>query len=515
LLLTPSYDRAWQPPQELPRLAGARVLSFDTETYDPRLKTHGPGWATGSGYVVGVSVATEDAAWYFPLRNALGQGCPWGTERVTGWLRDTLGSNTPKVGANLTYDVGWLATIGVEVRGRLYDVQHAESLLTDSGGVSLDALGKKYVGDGKETDGLYAWSSLTYGGAPGPGQRSNIYRCPMELVGPYAEADASLPLAVLRKQWPLLRAQGLLDVFDMECRLIPLLVAMRQQGVRVDVERAHLLYDKFMHDADRLLQQLADEAGKPVSVNSNADLGELADKLGLGYPRTPTGKPQFVSKWLAGHPHPVMQKVLEARQLLKLSGTFLKSYIIDGHVDGKLHGQFHQLKADGAGAKTGRFSSSTPNLQNIPARSDRGKLLRSLFVPFAGDTDWLKVDYSQIEYRFLAHFATGPGSDAVRSAFVADSKTDYHKMTQQLVASMTGLEIPRGPIKNINFGLLYGLGTAKLAKQIGVDADAANEMFAAYHKAAPYVRATMASVQAEVQALGFISTIMGRRTRFD
>jgi DNA polymerase-1 len=514
MLMLPAHNGHWSPPQELPRLAGAHMIAFDVETFDPRLAQRGPGWATGDGYVVGVSVATEDRAWYIPIRNAIDNGSPWGVDQIAGWLRDSLGSDTPKVGANLTYDVGWLRTMGVEVRGRLFDVQHAESLLTESGRVNLDTLGTKYAGEGKSSNALYEWCSMAYGGGADHKQRANIYRAPAALVGPYAESDAALPLLILRKQWPLLKERGLLEVFDLECRLIPLLIAMRRQGVRVNVERAEQLHDQFVRDAELILHDLSKQAGRDVSVNSNDDLGFLADKLNIRYSRTPTGKPQFLSKWLEDHPHPTMQQVLEARRLLKLSGTFLRSYIMEGHVDGKLYGEFHQLKADNGGAKTGRFSSSHPNLQNIPTRSERGKLLRSLFIPFDGDAQWLKVDYSQIEYRFLAHYATGKGADDVRRAYHEDARTDYHKMVQNMVLAMTGLEIPRGPIKNINFGLLYCMGIAKLARQIGIERRQAEDMFSAYHRGAPYVHATMKATQEEAQAQGYITTIMGRRTYF-
>jgi DNA polymerase I-like protein with 3'-5' exonuclease and polymerase domains len=515
VLLLPTHDTSWSPPHELPRLGDAKVIALDTETYDPRLMDRGPGWPMRDGRLVGVSVATEEQAWYIPIWNALGQPCPYGVDNVINWLKDTLDSpGIPKVGANLTYDIGWLSTVGVGVTGRLFDVQHAESLLTESGRVNLDALGMKYAGGGKTSNDLYRWCSLAYGGAPDHKQRANIYRAPMELVGPYAESDAALPLEVLRKQWPLLQEQGLLDVYDMECRLIRLLVAMRAQGVRVDVERAHRLYDQFTQEAQLILHDLAKQAGREISVNSNVDLGFLADKLGITYNRTPTGKPQFLAGWLEDHPHPTMQQVLEARQLLKLTGTFLDSYIIKGHHNGVLHGEFHQLKADGGGAKTGRFSSSHPNLQNIPVRSERGKLLRSLFLPFVGDTHWMKWDYSQIEYRMLAHYAVGMGAADVRAAYLADPRTDYHKMVQNMVLAMTGLEIPRGPIKNINFGLLYGMGMQKLSRQLGVEFVQAREMFQAYHKGAPYVDATMKATIAEAQDCGFVTTIMGRRTHF-
>lgn len=512
MFIPPPHTSMWSPPRELPDLSDARVIAFDTETYDPELLDRGPGWATNNGYVVGVSVAVPGHTWYVPLR----PGCEhYSPENVRAWLRSSLGSATPKVGANLAYDVGWLAAEGVEVKGKLYDVQSAEALLSETGRVALDYLGKKYLNLGKESNELYEWCSLAYGGAPDHKQRRNIYRAPMELVGPYAEADAELPLRIMDQQWPLLAEAGLLDVYDMECRLIPVLIAMRQQGVRVDVERAQELYDKFMKEAEQLLFELQMAAGREVSVFSNADLGALADKHNIKYGRTATGKPQFTADFLKDHTHPLMQQVAEARQLLKLSGTFLKSYIMEGNANGRVHGEFHPLRADLGGTRSGRFASSNPNLQNIPARSELGKLVRSLFIPFDRSQRWVKIDYSQIEYRCLAHFAVGEGADALRDAYTRDPHTDYHKFTQNLVEAHTGLTIERGPIKNINFGLLYGMGQAKLSRQIGIAKQQADDLFKAYHKGAPYVRATMQATMHEAQKLGYITTITGRRSYFE
>ena len=195
---------------------------------------------------------------------------------------------------------------------------------------------------------------------------------------------------------------------------------------------------------------------------------------------------------------------------------FIKSYILDNHVNGVVHGTFNQLRGESGGTRSGRFSSDTPNLQNIPIRTEIGKRIRSIFADKY--LPWRKYDYSQIEYRFLAHFAVdrGDGSaDAVRAAYARDPKTDYHVQTQNMVRSIASLEISRPHIKNMNFGLIYGMGEPKLARQLGVTASKAKEMFTAYHVGAPYAKATMQACIEEASLYGTITTILGRKSRFD
>src|SRR5690606_17141235 len=206
---------------EFPNLSAAKALSVDVETYDPELKKHGPGWARGKGHIVGIAVGTNDGyRAYFPMRHTIEKDTNLDPANVLRWAKDTLADNRPKVGANLTYDVGWLRWEGVPVGGMLYDVEFAEALLSESATVNLDDLGERYLGVGKTNDILYDWLSQYYGGKPSGEQRKNIYRAPPRLVGPYAEGDVDLPFRILNIQWGKLAEQGLLDIFEMECRLI-------------------------------------------------------------------------------------------------------------------------------------------------------------------------------------------------------------------------------------------------------------------------------------------------------
>lgn len=514
----PEIRGDWLPPTELPNLSSAVAIAVDCETKETDFD-HGPGWARGKGHIVGVSLAAVDrnknrGKWYFPLRHTVQPELNLNPESVFRYLREVLSTDVPKVGANLMYDLGWLAEEGVTVNGKLYDVQAAEALLSESGRTALEVLGQKYLGMGKESPELYAWCAAAYGGKPNGKQRSNIWRAPPTLVGPYAESDADLPLRIIEKQWGTLESEGLMDVFRMENALTPLLIRMRQEGVTIDVAAAEKMYDDLGPEIDSLNHQLSRMVGREVNVNSGSDLAIAFDRVGLPYKKTSSGAPSFRKEFLATVDHPLGKLIREIREHTRIRDTFIKSYLLDSHVNGKIYCQFHPLRSE-KGTRSGRLSSSDPNLQNTPGRTELGKRVRSLFIPDPGHFTWQKADYSQIEYRFLAHFAVGEGADALRDEYNKDPTTDYHKHTQQLVKAATGMDVARKPIKAINFGLLYGMGKKTLAKNMGVAADVSEEISEAYHAGAPYVKATMDAAAEEVRRLGYITTIMGRRSRFE
>ena len=512
----PVPETGWRPPSAFPDLRNTHVIALDVETYDPELDDYGPGWARGRGHVVGLSVAVgQQHKWYFPIRHEHEPEYNLPVDNVLRWANYTLSSNIPKVGANLIYDVGWLQHEGVCVRGKLYDVQNAQALLDESGDVNLDHLALTYLQRGKETNDLYQWLQKAFARAERYA-RKDIYRASPRLVGPYAEEDAALPLEILKRQWPLLAEQKLLHVFDIETRLIPLLIAMRFAGVRVDLEAAERLYTTLAEKISVLQSQLNALAGMEVVTGSGPSMARAFEKAGIDFPHTAAGNPSFGKNFLESVEHPIAKHVLEIRKLEKFQGTFVKSYVLDANVNGKIYCQFNQLRGDADGTRSGRFSSTKPNLQNIPSRdAEIAKMARSMYIPDSGHKQWRKYDYSQIEYRMLAHYAVGEGADDLRQRYKDDPRTDYHVYTQDMVKQIAGLAIERKPIKNINFGLLFGMGELKLARDLHLQAETAKNLFAGYHTGNPYVGATMKACMDEANLYGFISTILGRRSRFN
>lgn len=515
-------DTGWRTPKGFPNLSSAVAISLDTETYDPELLEHGPGWARGKGHIVGVSIGAVNAQgqrgqWYFPMRH---ETCPeqnMDPEAVLAWLRDTLSNpKQPKVGANLYYDIGWLRQEGVEVAGELIDVQYAEALLNEAGTVALEDLGKKYLGEGKESSIMYNWLADWKGGKPDGNQRKWIYCTPPSLVGYYAESDADLPLRLAEVLYPLMGKEGLLPLFRMECDLIRLIVDMRFEGVSIDLPKAEQTADMLKKRSEAVQAELRRIVGFEVNVNAAESLANAFRQLGLPYPQTAKGSPSFTKQFLESVEHPVAEMIREIRKCDKLRGTFIESYLLDSHVNGKVYGTFHQLRGEGNGTRSGRFSSSMPNLQNIPSRDDElAPLIRGMFIPDPGHPYWRKYDYSQIEYRMLIHYAVGVAGDNIRRYFWDNPDTDYHVYAQELVQLETGILIPRKPIKNINFGLIYGMGEATLANNLHMSRKEAAHLMEAYFKGVPFAKPTMEAAMMEAQRTGVITTILGRKSRFD
>jgi DNA polymerase-1 len=473
--------------------------------------------------VLGVAVGQGDWRAYFPIGHEIGSEDNMDPEMVGAWLRDQLSSpEQAKLGANIQYDVGWLGEIGVPVAGKLYDVQYAEALLYEAGDVSLEAIAQRTLNITKTSDVMLDWLRK-WSGSTKQALYEYIYKAPPRLVGPYAEGDVDLPLKVMPVLWAELVRDGLTDLFEMECGLIPLFIAMRRAGVSVDVPKAEeaseLLLEREMHFADIATHH----AGMEVNFNAPQQMAAAFDKLGLVYNRTDKGNPQVNKAALERANHPFTQAVLESKKYAKARSVFIESYIMDSHVDGKVFGQFHALRGRDGGTRSGRCASSTPNLQNIPSRDEEiGPMIRGLFIPDCGHKQWRCYDFSQIEYRMLAHFARGPGADALRAQYAADPRTDYHEVCLEMVAPYAGWDITgdgrkrwRKPVKNINFGLVYGMAEYTLGQNLGLDRKAAKQLFTAYHGALPFVSETMEDAMRECETTGMMRTILGRISRFD
>lgn len=529
----PVPDTGWTPPREFPNLSAATSLSFDVETKETDF-SNGPGWGRGKGHIVGVSLAAQArdgsrGKWYFPVRHEVEGHDNLDARGVFGFLRDTLHTPTPKAGANLLYDVGWLTTEGIYVQGPLHDIQFAEALIDEFAFVALDILGRKYLGQSKTTDALYEWLRQAYPETPKSETRGNIYRAPPRLVGHYAEDDADLPLSIIPHQYEEMLRQGLMTVYRLECDLIPLLIRMRLDGIAVDVPQAEKLYDDMQGDIRELYARIKAEYDYSISSTDSRQLGPLFARVGIDTPKTAAGNYSVEKEWLAGLEHPLGSIVRDIREREKLCGTFIQSYILDKNINGKVYPQFHPLKGDDNGAKVGRFASSDPNLQNIPSRTKLGKAVRKCFKPDDGHAYWCKLDYSQIHYRILAHFAVGPGSDALRAAYTNDKEMDYHQNVLENVALLMGWNTAdkehnafvRRPIKNVNFGLLYGQSEKALGRKTaayfgeGFTDAQTKGFFNAYFEGAPYVKPTMKAIGEEVQQFGYTTSVLGRRCRFN
>lgn len=491
-----------------PSLAGQGIIGIDCECYDPDLKEKGPSTYRG-GYIAGISVATEAGfAEYYPVAHECGENLP--KEKVFSWLKKQLAnSKQPKAGANLLYDMGFLREEGVEVKGELLDVLVAEPLLNENRlSYDLDHVAKDRIGRGKVEDEMIE-KIVSRFGKKNP--KANIWRMDPDDVRSYAIPDAQIPIDLFKAQKEELEKQELMPLFRMESALMPMLLDMRSRGVRIDVDRTQQMYDDLTKKQRLLEKKVKRKTGIEIDCWNPTSLAELFDFYGLEYPLTPkTKKPSFKADFLDNHSHPFTEDVRTIRQFDKLRGTFLESQLLGNQINGRIHCQFNQLKSDGRGTVSGRFSSSNPNLQFIPIRTEEGRMIRRLFLADVGQK-WYKIDWSQIEYRLIAHdaFTLGLRGAAEVVERYQDPEADYH----QILADMTGLS--RSRAKTINFGLAYGEGVAKLCAQLGLSFNDGDDLIRSFHRKAPFMKPLLKHFKRQASVEGRVITMFGRRRRYD
>lgn len=534
-------ETGWHSPRSYPNWHYAIGIGFDWEMKEYDFE-HGPGWGRGKSHIVGGSLDLlfpdgSTHTEYRPIRHEVEQEYNLPAESTIRFWKDVLESNIPKFGANLIYDIGSATTENINVKGDLFDCQFAEALLTQDEPVSLEACAHRLLGLHKQTSILYEWLAKAYGGEPTAKQRENIFRASPRIVGPYGEQDAKLPRLVLLKQAPELYAQQLWDLFRMECELIPLWVRMRLDGCRVDLDKAAQMKDVLTGEITIKERAIFDLTGRWLNVLSADELAPAYSALGVECPMTPeTKKASIRADWLADQVDPLSLLVLETRRFYKLRDTFIQSYILDAHVNRRIHGQFHPLRGEGArdesnGTVTGRLASSKPNLQNIPSRTALGKKIMSMYLPDVGDVCVESGDYSQIEYRAFMHYAIGPRSDEYRQKYVNDPKTDYHTMAVDAIKLETGIYIPRSSkevvaaggnlptgrltIKEVNFGKLFGVGKDKMAAMAHCPVPQATRVLDALAIVFPFIKPSQDQFSNEAKTLGYITTVLNRRYRFD
>ena len=494
----------WVKPTEFPDLRHADEIAIDLETYDPDLKTKGSGAVVGRGKVVGIAVATDGYAGYFPFDHEGGGNLD--KALVLKWFKDVCECSANKIFHNAMYDVCWIRAMGFKINGRIFDTMIAASLVNENRfRFDLNSLGWDYVGQGKNESELVN-AAKEWGLDP----KADMWKLPALYVGNYAQRDAEVTLALWKVMQKEITTQDITSIFDLETDLFPCLVDMKFKGVRVDTESAHKLKQKLSEQEKQLLLEVKKETGEECQIWAARSIAKIFDKLSLEYERTEkTQAPSFTKNFLSTHNHPLVKKIAKAREINKAHTTFIDTIIKHEH-KGRIHADINQLRSDQGGTVTGRFSYSNPNLQQIPARNkDLGPMIRSLFIPESG-CEWGCFDYSQQEPRLVVHYASldqDTSVFAVKDSYENDD-ADFHT----IVAKMA--DIPRSDAKTINLGLFYGMGKAKLQAELGVSKEKAESLFQIYHQRVPFVKSLMRSVSNRAQQRGQIRTLLGRLCRF-
>ena len=509
----------WEPPTELPVLRGKgyKLLSLDTETKDPDLTELGPGFRRGA-HVIGLSIGLESGyRAYFPFRHEGGGNMD--PDKVQRWMKTELnGFDGELVGANINYDLDGLANEGVTFPNvkAFHDVQVAEPLLDEWRlQYNLDALSHDYLGEGKEQE-LLERAAMAYGWQTEKQRKSNLYRLHSSYVGPYAEADADRPLRILPLQFKKLEAEDLMPIYHLERKLIPILVAMRRRGVRVDTAKAEKVKVELGKRRDELLAEARRLAGtSKVEFMQPETFYKALEDQGLKVPRTPkTKQPSIKKDFLERYApvNPLVNAIWQGRKMNTTINTFINGHILGSQTNGRIHCQFNQLKGDDSGT-IARFSSSNPNLQNLPARDEEiAPLVRGIFIPEDGEI-WQKDDYDQVEYRLLAHYAVGQGADEARRKYSEEPETDFHKYVAGLMGIDPEDKLKRKRVKNVNFAKGYGAKGFRLSQIMNCSVEEATELMEQYDRDLPFAKATFEACQYWMKKRGFVTTILGRKQR--
>lgn len=481
----------------LEKLKKAELFAFDTET-------------TSLNYlqarIVGMSFAVKAGeAAYLPLAHDY----PGAPEQLD--FDATLALMKPlledpkalKVGQNLKYDRHILLNHGIDLQGIAHDTM-LQSYVLDSTATrhDMDSLAEKYL----------SRSTIHFEDIAGKGKKQLTFNeIGLEEAAPYACEDADITLQLHHILWPQIQAIPSLEKVyrELEMPLLPVLNTLERNGVHIDIFMLQQQSDALAHDIDRLEKQAHESAGSKFNLGSTKQLQEiLYDQQQLPVrKKTPKGQPstaENVLQELADDGYELPQIIMQYRSLSKLKSTYTDKLPQQvNQQTGRVHTSYHQ-----AVTATGRLSSSDPNLQNIPIRTETGRKIREAFVAGKG-AKIMAADYSQIELRIMAHLS---GDKSLLNAFAEGE--DIHRHTASEIFGVEPDKVTsdqRRSAKAINFGLIYGMSAHGLSKQLGIERHQAAKYMDTYFERYPGVRNYMDNTREQAKKDGYVETIFGRR----
>lgn len=451
--------------------------------------------------IVGISMAIKEKnAVYIPMCH-IDESPQLNREDVLNLLKPLLENpKIKKIGQNIKYDYSVFKNHGITLQGIAFDTMLESYVLNSNANRhDMDTLALKYLG----------YNTITFEDIAGKGSKQLRFdQIPVEKAGIYSAEDADITLQLHHTLYPMLD-ETLRQVFhDIEMPLLVVLADMERHGVLIDADRLKQHGARLKTRINELEQEAIELAGRPFNLNSPKQLQEiLFDELNLPVvSKTPTGQPstgEAVLQELA-FDYRLAAVILEYRSLSKLVSTYIDT------LPNKINPQTHRVHTsyNQAVAATGRLSSSDPNLQNIPVRTEEGRLIRTAFIA-PPDYVLVTADYSQIELRLMAHLSQ---DENLLKAFA--NGWDIHAATASEIFHTPLDEVTkdqRRKAKAVNFGLIYGMSSFGLAKQLGVERQDAQRYIEVYFKRYPKVLDYMERTRAQAHRLGYVETVFGRR----
>ncbi len=475
----------------LKQLLQQTVVCFDTETTgrDPR-----------TAFPLGIAFAFQPHQAYYVV-------CPDDARQAQAVLEEFLplfeNVDIEKVGHNLKYDISLLKWHGIEIQGKLMDTMLAHSMKEPEMSHGLDYLAKLYLG--------YRPIPISDLIGPRGDEQKTLREVPLQRVAEYAAEDADVTLQVAEVLRPDIEKRGVSQVcHEIECPLIPVLVDMEFEGIRLDVKALKKFSKQLDAEIDQLRDAIYQAAGREFNIDSPRQLGViLYDELNLvANPRkTATGQYSTREAELLrlANKHQIVQDVLDYRNAVKLKSVYVDQLPASiNPATGRLHTHYSQTWT-----ATGRMQSNDPNLQTIPIRKARGREIRAAFVPRDENYLILAADYSQIELRIMADLS---GDAGMIEAFV--SGTDIHTTTAAKVFKVDPDEVTRemrDKAKTVNFGIIYGISSFGLQQRLNIPRAEANQLIKNYFEKYPGVKDYIDRTIEFAREHGYVATRTGRR----
>lgn len=476
------------------KLKQAELMCFDSET---------TGLDVISDTPIGVSLSVEkDEAYYIPLVSEHQSGL--NNDEIKSALQDVFSrKDLLKVGHNLKFDIQMLSNFGLNIEEPLADTMVASHLLDSTErSHSLDNCCLRY---------------LNYEKIPSKdllGDSGTMLDAPIDKLTQYACEDADYTLKLFHVLSPKLKEQGLWEVFtSIEMPLVPVIAHMEQSGIYLNTDHLESLSKRLDIRSKELAEKIHDLAGEEFNIKSPKQLQQILftklkihEELGVKrLKKTKTGYSTDNSVLEKLKDHPLVEALLEYRQVTKIKSTYVDTLpqLVNPKTH-RIHTSFHQT-----GTATGRLSSSDPNLQNVPIRTDLGKQIREAFCAQSNKTAIVAADYSQIELRLLAALS---GDENLKTAFTQGH--DIHTATAARILGIPESEVnpdQRSQAKAINFGIIYGMGPNRLARETGVSTSEAKAFIEKYFASYPAINAYIASAYDFAKEHGYTKTICGRK----
>lgn len=513
-----------------------KIIAVDIETYDPNLRTMGDGACRGDGIMLCASTYDGHEV----------KGYVYNSEEWQEFVAVMQDATIDKVFHNGVYDLSWLiCNCNIDVRGVLHDTMTRQAYINEYYELSLDKCCKAMGVKHKNSDiTIEAWweenKEQLFNGGTLNHKRAVIKNEKLwdhvdvlfntipefrQLMLEYNGNDAVITFELFWAQALRLNSsKPEYAMYSVDTLLVHLVMRMKKTGIRIDADHLVYLNNRVSADLDIVAHKLETMYGiTPEIITSPKKLGEKMNSLGIHSPMTSgkTGKESWNATARARIQHPVMRlvdtyKVYYATLHKYLKGDMANSILADG----RIHCTFTPNKRETSGTVTGRFSCVHPNLQNIPARSknvehDYSQKMRELFLPEPGNI-LVAMDYSQIEYLLLAHYAVGPQAEWFREQALAG--VDFHTVAMDA----TGIK-SRNVVKTFNYGIIYGMGWRKALElnyatftEAGAEHNETPEQYAVrvyteYHERLPVIHDTMRYVQEQAKMYGYIRTIGGRK----